>query len=181
MKMMDGFKDVFSKAKDAFAGKSYDEDGFEDDFIDEDTTDYEEIARPARGYSNVKYMDSYKETKKAYNPMSFAQKSNENVRNEGVDKVVIYAPRELSDATYIANDIKASKTVVVNMSDSSVTGEVAQRICDFLGGVCYAVDAKIESIANNILIVVPSGCKITNAVKSDIRKKSMGFASGFGR
>jgi cell division inhibitor SepF len=180
--MLDGLKDTLLKVKEAFAGKNYVDDDMydDDDYVEDEVSEYDDAVKSARGYSNVKYMDSYKETKKSYTPMSFVSKSSE-AKNDGLEKVIIYAPKELSDVTYICNDIKSGKTVVINMSDPAVTGETAQRICDFIGGVSYAVDGTIEPISSDILIVVPSGCKITNAVRSDIRRKNIGFAAGFGR
>lgn len=183
MKIGTSFKDTISKIKDAFSGKAYDDEfyyeneGYENS--DEEPTDYEEIAKPKSGFTNVKKLDqSYSIPRQNF---SFVQRTSEKREKSGEERIMIYSPKVASDATVIADSIKEGKIVVLNILDSPISNEESQRICDYLVGVCYAVDADCDPITENILLMTPKGCRVTNAEKRDIRRSTIGLASGFGR
>jgi cell division inhibitor SepF len=181
MKIGAAFKDTIARMKDAFSGGSYVEENYyeNDGYESEEESDYEEIAKPKSGFGNVKKMEQpYTSAKQNF---SFVQKSTEKKEKTGEERIMIYSPKSSSDATAIADSIKDGKVVVLNILDSPIADDEAQRICDYLVGVCYAVEADCETIMDNILLMTPKGCRVTNAEKSQIRRSSMGLASGFGR
>lgn len=67
----------------------------------------------------------------------------------------VYTPADYSQINGIADDVLAHKAVVVNYE--YVHAEEQRRICDYIDGVCYAVDGAVTKIAEKIFLYVPAG------------------------
>ncbi len=67
----------------------------------------------------------------------------------------VYTPADYSQINGIADDILAHKAVVVNYE--YVHTEEQRRICDYIDGVCYAVDGAVTKISEKIFLYVPAG------------------------
>lgn len=68
-------------------------------------------------------------------------------------EIVVFQPGSFSDAQQVAEHIKAKKVVIINMKRTDK--ELGKRIIDFLSGISYAVDAKLQKIADNIFLLAP--------------------------
>ncbi|MDY4696756.1 cell division protein SepF [Selenomonas montiformis] len=77
-------------------------------------------------------------------------------------KVQIYAPRNFDQVTAIADDLKAGKACVVNYE--KVETEEQRRICDFVNGVCYVLDGCAKRISAQIVLYVPEGVDVAEAM-----------------
>ena len=77
-------------------------------------------------------------------------------------KVQIYAPRSFDQVTAIAEDLKAGKACVVNYE--KVEAREQRRICDFVNGVCYVLDGCARRISGQIVLYVPEGVDVSDAV-----------------
>jgi len=77
-------------------------------------------------------------------------------------KMQIYAPRNFEQVTAIADDIKAGKACVVNYEQIEAMEQ--RRICDFVNGVCYVLDGSAKRISNQIMLYVPNGVDVTEAM-----------------
>ena len=82
------------------------------------------------------------------------KKQNLNVR--------IYAPVNFDQVTAIADDLKAGKAAVVNYE--RVEAEEQRRICDFVNGVCYVLDGCAKRISAQIVLYVPKGVDVDEAM-----------------
>jgi len=77
-------------------------------------------------------------------------------------KVRIYAPTNFDQVTAIADDLKAGKAAVVNYE--RIEAEEQRRICDFVNGVCYVLDGCAKRISEQIVLYVPEGVDVDEAM-----------------
>ncbi len=77
-------------------------------------------------------------------------------------KMQIYAPRNFEQVTSIADDLKAGKACVVNFEQIETVEQ--RRICDFVNGVCYVLDGSARRISNKIMLYVPAGVDVSEAM-----------------
>ena len=67
----------------------------------------------------------------------------------------VYRPTDYSQINSVADDILAKKAAVVNYEYVQVKEQ--RRICDYIDGVCYAVDGSVTRISEKIFLYVPAG------------------------
>ncbi len=72
--------------------------------------------------------------------------------------VILLRPTKIADAQHICDELKAGKTVVVNVEELSK--EEIVRLYDFVSGVRYALEAKTMDITENVFVVAPSNVEI---------------------
>ena len=77
-------------------------------------------------------------------------------------KVQIYAPRNFDQVTAIADDLKVGKACVVNYE--KIEADEQRRICDFVNGVCYVLDGCAKRVSGQIVLYVPNGVDVTEAM-----------------
>ena len=92
--------------------------------------------------------------------------SKDSYRN----KTILVEPRAFSEAQQIADYLKAKNQVVVNFK--RVTSDVSKRILDFLNGIIYAIDGKMEKLGPGIVICAPKGFEIEGNISEEEGKKS---------
>ena len=86
------------------------------------------------------------------------------------NKTILVEPRAFSEAQQIADYLKANNQVVVNFK--RVTSDVSKRILDFLNGIVYAIDGKIEKLGPGIVLCAPKGFEIEGNISEEEGKKS---------
>ena len=100
-------------------------------------------------------------------PSETTKSSNkENYKN----KTILVEPRAFSEAQQIADYLKARNQVVVNFK--RVTSDVSKRIMDFLNGIIYAIDGKMEKLGPGIVLCAPKGFEIEGNISEEEGKKS---------
>lgn len=77
-------------------------------------------------------------------------------------KMQIFAPKNFDQVTAIADDLKAGKACVVNYEQIEALEQ--RRICDFVNGVCYVLDGSAKRISNQIMLYVPNGVDVAEAM-----------------
>ena len=65
----------------------------------------------------------------------------------------IIAPIVFSQVENIANQILKGSSVIVDLTSTEISE--AKRICDFLNGVTFAIDGKVEKIAKLVYLFAP--------------------------
>ena len=98
-------------------------------------------------------------------PDNSKSSKNESYKN----KTILVEPRAFSEAQQIADYLKANNQVVVNFK--RVTSDVSKRILDFLNGIVYAIDGKIEKLGPGIVLCAPRGFEIEGNISEDSTKK----------
>ena len=92
--------------------------------------------------------------------------NKENYKN----KTILVEPRAFSEAQQIADYLKARNQVVVNFK--RVTSDVSKRILDFLNGIVYAIEGKMEKLGPGIVLCAPKGFEIEGNISEEEGKKS---------
>ncbi len=73
--------------------------------------------------------------------------------------VSIFHPRRFDEVTEIADNLRGGRHVVVNLVGADRT--LSQRIVDFLSGVVYTVDGKMQRLGESIYLFVPANVPVT--------------------
>jgi cell division inhibitor SepF len=74
----------------------------------------------------------------------------------------LFEPKAFEDATAIANAIKKGSVVTVNLH--RLSKDYAQRMIDFLTGVVYALDGRIEKVGHNLILCSPAAVKVSGRI-----------------
>lgn len=77
-------------------------------------------------------------------------------------KVKVYAPVNFEQVTDIADDLTSKKAVIVNYEKVDLL--MQRRICDFVNGVCYVTDGDARRISAGIVLYVPEGIDVAEAM-----------------
>ena len=83
-------------------------------------------------------------------------------------KVRVYVPSDFEQVTAIADDLRAKKAVIVNYE--KVEAEQQRRICDFINGSCYVTDGGAKRISDYIVLYVPEGVNVSEAMSVALEK-----------
>ncbi len=75
----------------------------------------------------------------------------------------VVRPKKLSEATEIADSLKAGQTIVLNLDELSDVN--ARRMLDYVAGVIYAVNGKIERPSDRTFLLTPRGVSIDTEEK----------------
>ena len=67
-------------------------------------------------------------------------------------------PKKFIEAMTVADSLKAGQTIVLNLEDLS--DEIGRRMLDYIAGVIYAVNGKIERPAERTFLLTPNGVNI---------------------
>lgn len=72
--------------------------------------------------------------------------------------VSVFQPRRYDDVTELADALRARHHVVVNLVGADRS--LQQRVVDFLSGVVYTMDGKMQRLAESIYLFVPSNVMV---------------------
>lgn len=96
------------------------------------------------------------------------QQRNENYR--GKSEVYVIKPQEISESQTVTDFLKSGKTIVINMEGLELAP--AQRIIDFIGGACYALNGSLQAISANIFIAAPDSIEVSGDLREEILNDS---------
>jgi cell division inhibitor SepF len=74
-------------------------------------------------------------------------------------RVHVVAPSQFGDARQIADRLMSNQPVIVNLQVSD--RELMRRMIDFCSGVAYALNGKMERVADKVFLVTPSNVKVS--------------------
>ncbi len=81
------------------------------------------------------------------------------VRNASI---ALFEPAAFDDATKIADTIKKGNVATVNLH--RLSKDYAQKTIDFLTGVVYSMDGRIEKIGHNLILCSPNEVKVSGRI-----------------
>lgn len=84
-------------------------------------------------------------------------------------KVILKKPKEMEDMMEVVDAVKSRKIAVVNLLDVDLP--LAQRMIDYVGGACYAINGKFAQISHLVYIVVGENVDLTNYIKTEVKKQ----------
>ena len=76
----------------------------------------------------------------------------------GMLQMKVVRPKKLSEATAIADSLRAGQTIVLNLDE--MTDMAARRILDYIAGVIYAINGKIERPSDRTFLLTPAGVRV---------------------
>ncbi|SKA76974.1 cell division inhibitor SepF [Clostridium sp. USBA 49] len=94
-----------------------------------------------------------------------------NIHTAASAKVVIIKPNDYDEAANICDNLKNRKIIVVNTT--SLEPKIAQRLLDFIGGACYALNGELQQVEKGIYILSPSNVEVTNELKNELSSKGI--------
>ena len=95
-------------------------------------------------------------------------KSSKDALNEingDGNKMILFEPRAYSESQQIADYLKASNAVIVNLK--RVTPDQAKRIVDFLSGTLYAIEGGLQKLGGGIFLCTPSTVPVEGKISDD--------------
>lgn len=108
--------------------------------------------------------EEYYEDEGRQNVVSFGDAKSS--RRVGVS---VYHPRRYDDVTEMSDALRSRHLVMVNLMGADRV--LSQRVVDFLSGVVYTLDGKMQRIAEGIYLFVPSNVQI-NAKDAEMAAES---------
>lgn len=154
------------------------EEDFDDDLFDEEEDDdyYEPPKQKVREKAEPSYYgeDDYDDyspkkaksrTARVSGPSKLVSINSRN-NNRSSNQVYVIKPQEFNEAQRVTDYLKEGRTIVINMEGMEV--HAAQRIIDFIGGACEALDGSLQAISANIFIAAPHNIDVTGDLREEI-------------
>ena len=69
-------------------------------------------------------------------------------------------PTSFNDAQDVGDRFKEGQPVIVNLQD--VDSDLKRRLIDFASGLCYALDGKVERVANGVYLLSPANVQVSD-------------------
>ena len=133
---------------------------------------WDNLKKIAQPYGDDEYDDEYEDEMDGYeDEMDVEPKRNDvkpaaepakagkfngqvlNMNAGNKQEVVLFRPNTFNDTTKAADDLRDRKAVIVNLEN--VDPALARRVVDFLSGCAYALDGKINKIAQSTYLFCP--------------------------
>ena len=110
-----------------------------------------------------------------YTQQEVKQHSNKvvNINATTQLQVVLVKPERFEDASTIADQLNAKRTVVLNLE--STGKEVSRRLIDFLSGVAYANNGQIKRVATSPFIITPYNVDIMGDLIDELENNGVFF------
>ena len=110
-----------------------------------------------------------------YSQQEVKQHSNKvvNINATTQLQVVLVKPERFEDASTIADQLNAKRTVVLNLE--STGKEVSRRLIDFLSGVAYANNGQIKRVATSTFIITPYNVDIMGDLIDELENNGVFF------
>ena len=81
------------------------------------------------------------------------------------NKMILFEPRAYSESQQIADYLKDSNAVIVNLK--RVTPDQAKRIVDFLSGTLYAIEGGLQKLGGGIFLCTPNNVPVEGKISDD--------------
>lgn len=78
----------------------------------------------------------------------------------------VIKPQDFNEAQTVTEYLREGKAIVVNLEGIDLA--VAQRVIDFVGGSCFALDGSLQAISSNIFIAAPQAVDVTGDLRNEI-------------
>ena len=110
-----------------------------------------------------------------YTQQEVKQHSNKvvNINATTQLQVVLVKPERFEDASTIADQLNAKRTVVLNLE--STGKEVSRRLIDVLSGVAYANNGQIKRVATSTFIITPYNVDIMGDLIDELENNGVFF------
>ena len=153
---------------------------YEDEEDEEEFDDYEPVSRSERmdrtgAERTERRASKSQEATGSLYPVENERRSNKvvNINATTQLQVVLVKPERFDDASTIADQLNAKRTVVLNLE--STNKEVSRRLIDFLSGVAYANNGQIKRVATSTFIITPYNVDIMGDLIDELENNGVFF------
>ena len=141
----------------------YSDDEYDD--YEDGLDGYEEEETPRRGRAAAESESLSFETAPAAKATKSTGFSGQVLNmNSGKQEVVLFRPTCFNDSTKAADDLRDKKAIIVNMEN--VDNALARRVVDFLTGCAYALDGKVNKIAQSTYLFSPHSMDVSGDLEN---------------
>lgn len=136
---------------------------FNDTVVEQETVTEEDNNEEEKSTSGFSFYKSKKNKEKEiddYVP-NISRRSQSKVlpmSSSSTTKMIISKPSSFDDVKDIADNVKARKSVIVNLE--AVSHEDGRRIIDFLSGTGHALDGTIQKVSKLIFLIAPKNIEV---------------------
>ena len=145
--------------------RPYGEDEYDD--YDDDLDGYEEEEAPRRGRMTEADSKPYGSSEPASSTGSSRSTGFSGQvlnMNSGKQEVVLFHPSSFNDCTKAADDLRDKKGIIVNLEN--VDKALSRRVVDFLTGCAYALDGKVNKIAQSTYLFSPHNMNVVGDLEA---------------
>lgn len=145
--------------------RPYGEDEYDD--YDDDLDSYEEEETPRRSRmsdSDSKPYGSSESTSSTTSSRNSGFSGQVLNMNSGKQEVVLFHPSSFNDCTKAADDLRDKKGIIVNLEN--VDKALSRRVVDFLTGCAYALDGKVNKIAQATYLFSPHNMNVVGDLEA---------------
>ena len=143
--------------------RPYGEDEY-DDYDDDDLDSFEEEETPRRSRVTESDSNPYTNTESTGSTRSTGFSGQVLNMNSGKQDVVLFHPSSFNDCTKAADDLRDRKGIIVNLEN--VDKALSRRVVDFLTGCAYALDGKVNKIAQSTYLFSPHNMNVVGDLES---------------
>lgn len=139
--------------------RPYGEDEYDD--YDDGLDGYEEEETPRRSRSSESdsnAFDAAEPTPSGSSSRSTGFSGQVLSMNSNKQEVVLFHPSSFNDCTKAADDLRDKKGIIVNLEN--VDKALSRRVVDFLTGCAYALDGKVNKIAQSTYLFSPHNMNV---------------------
>jgi cell division inhibitor SepF len=151
--------------KNMMLGADYED---EDEFLDDE--EMEEVHETIK--NRPKQKTEYEQSSKKQRESNVLNLPGATNVQDPTNDVIISHPKTTSDASLICSKFKESSICIVDLE--GVDKDSAQRIADILSGAVYVLEGNIERITNNVFVMTPRSCSVSNELKEQIKSNNFG-------
>ena len=145
--------------------RPYGEDEYDD--YDDDLDGYEEEETPRRSRMSEPDSNPYgasEPTVSSGSSRSTGFSGQVLSMNSNKQDVVLFHPSSFNDCTKAADDLRDRKGIIVNLEN--VDKALSRRVVDFLTGCAYALDGKVNKIAQSTYLFSPHNMNVVGDLET---------------
>lgn len=146
--------------------RPYGEDEYDD--YDDGLDGYEEDEAPRRGgrssASESSAFDTADSAPSVGSTRSTGFSGQVLSMNSNKQEVVLFHPSSFNDCTKAADDLRDKKGIIVNLEN--VDKALSRRVVDFLTGCAYALDGKVNKIAQATYLFSPHNMNVVGDLET---------------
>lgn len=145
--------------------RPYGEDEYDD--YDDDLDSYEDEETPRRSRmsdTDSKPYGSSESTASTTSSRNSGFSGQVLNMNSGKQEVVLFHPSSFNDCTKAADDLRDKKGIIVNLEN--VDKALSRRVVDFLTGCAYALDGKVNKIAQATYLFSPHNMNVVGDLET---------------
>ena len=113
--------------------------------------------------------DDVEEDNDLYTSKASSKDALSQISGDG-NKMILFEPRAYSESQQIADYLKSSNAVIVNLK--RVTPDQAKRIVDVLSGTLYAIEGGLQKLGGGIFLCTPSSVPVEGKISDDKEVKA---------